>query len=181
MQRALARPDRRHRGAVLHHGERETRIDLAPVHQRAGAALAVIAALLGAVRPMIAQRIEEVVGATSSLVSIPLTVRDGHLGGAVMVSIGRTAGRASAMNSQGPALGVPYRVDCGLRVLVASCAIPAPAIPSAIPGPAADDQRTSLLNRSGLAAAAQQEFCLTAGTSCPQDWHLRASAPRFSA
>ena len=53
--------DRGHIGAVLHHGQGEAGIDPPPVDQhRARAALAVIAALLGAGQvEMVAQRIEQ--------------------------------------------------------------------------------------------------------------------------
>src|SRR5258706_14983308 len=61
-------------------------------------------------------------------------------------------------------LGEPYRVDCGLRILVASCVVRPllaysrpPRSRGGFSGPA-DDQRSNRLNRSGSAAASQQEF-----------------------
>ena len=62
MQFAVSKAlDGRDLAAVLHHGEREARIDAPPVEQhRAGAALAVVATLLGSGQvEMVAQGIEQ--------------------------------------------------------------------------------------------------------------------------
>ena len=107
MQRAVRRQalDGGDLGAVLHDRERQAGIDPPPVDQhRAGAALAVIAALLGAGQvEMVAQRVEQRRPRRDlSCVSTPLTISDsGILSGAGMTFVIGRAARICAICTSG--------------------------------------------------------------------------------
>ncbi len=129
MQRAVHRQafDGGDLGAILHDGEREARIDAPAVDQdRAGAALPVVAALLGAGQvEMVAQRIEQ--GCPRREVELPRHAVDGerdrNLVGCRDAIARRPRRRAGSCHLQSPPGRRGSLVACPrLSVLARSCA-----------------------------------------------------------